>query len=272
MQLLTEPCDQIASKLETHYCDYNAVNIQALAVALFTEYMSDQEKAVKAFSWVRDNIKYRLGFWSRTASETLEELEGTCSNKANLLVALLRSQRIPAGYGVMEVLGKKYFGPGYTWWGQTHTSKATTHVYACVKIGNRWFRVDPCDDPEIIKAVSSFSYNEPNLSREHNFPYQVVVWDGENDAMIPLRSDHILQDDCVKLCIDHVLAKQFSTRLKPVVFHFINCTMRDLRKEKKPLMSRYDTIINAIKLIFIRDRGVIPRLFYYLAFPSRAIR
>ena len=224
---------RIAVTLETLYCDYNAVNIQLLAVALFSEDMSDQEKAVKAFAWVRDNIKFRLGFCNRKASETLEELEGADSNKANLLVALLRSQRIPAGYGVREVLGKKYFGPGNTWWGQRLSRKTTRHVYACVKLGSRWFRVAPCDDAEISSMVSLFGRNEQNLSRASNFPYQAIEWSAQSDALIRVRADHIVSDDFVQHSIEDVLVRPISPRLKPQVFHIISCALRDLRKAKR---------------------------------------
>ncbi len=126
-----------AATLESYYCDYTALKIQALASALFSEDMTDKQKAVKAFSWVRDNIKYRLGFCNRKASETLEELKGADSNKANLLVALLMSQRIPARYSVLEVLGKKYFGLGCACWEQRRSSKTIRYVYTCVKLGRR---------------------------------------------------------------------------------------------------------------------------------------
>ncbi len=96
---------------ETEYCDFSHPKIQRLAHKIGDKYDNPKDKAVALFYWVRDNILYRVGMWNKKASETLAETEGTCTNNANLFVALLRANYIPAGFGVMKVYGQKYFGP-----------------------------------------------------------------------------------------------------------------------------------------------------------------
>ena len=96
--------------IKTEYCDFENEKIKKLAEELIKGCVSEKEKAVALFYWVRDNILYRVGLWNRKASETLAEGKGVCTSKANLLVALLRAVGIPAGYGVMRVKGREYFG------------------------------------------------------------------------------------------------------------------------------------------------------------------
>jgi transglutaminase-like putative cysteine protease len=64
---------------------------------------------VSLFYWVRDNIEYELGLKSDTASSTLLRGSGSCINKANLVVALLRALGIPAGFHIMTVKTRAYF-------------------------------------------------------------------------------------------------------------------------------------------------------------------
>ena len=104
------------------------------------------------FTWVRDNVLYRVGLWNKTASETLHEREGTCTNKANLLVAMLRSVDIPAGYGLLKVDGQKYWGPATPSIISKHVGRVSSHIFAMVYL-DRWICIDPSDDIQLCKNV-----------------------------------------------------------------------------------------------------------------------
>jgi hypothetical protein len=144
---------------------------------------TDTEKAVAIFYWVRDTILYRVGLWNMKASETLAEKKGTCTNAANLFVALLRCHNIPAGYGVMKVFGKKYFGPVMLPMMSRYIAEKSTHIYACVYLEGNWFKVDPSDDYEFCKNTGYF-----------NPTGTLLDWDGSHHAEITFNSDDIIND------------------------------------------------------------------------------
>ena len=96
---------------ETEYCDWSNSEIKSAAEKIIVNLTEPKEKTVALFYWVRDNIYYRVGLWNRKASETLAERKGTCTNSANLFIAFNRAIGIPAGYYVMKVNGREYFGP-----------------------------------------------------------------------------------------------------------------------------------------------------------------
>ena len=151
------------------YCDWDHPAILEVAQDITAGLENDREKAVAIYYWVRDRILYRVGEWQKSASTTLALGEGTCTNKANLLIALCRSVGIPAGFGVMRVYGKQYFGPVLIlrYFGSS-SARYRLHIHAAVYIGEKWISVDPSDDVDFCRATSYF-----------NPTGQLVDWDGE---------------------------------------------------------------------------------------------
>lgn len=183
---------------QTSYCDFNHVSIQQIAADFRNKNFSNQtDLAVALFYFVRDSILYRVGLWQMKASETLAEGNGTCTNKANLLVALLRAGGIPAGYGVMKVKGKEYFGPVMLDIFRKHISSSSTHIYSYVFLNNHWLKCDPSDDKIFSERTSYF-----------NPPSKLVDWNGQCDASLNLRPEHILEDRGPLANIDEIIAKR----------------------------------------------------------------
>lgn len=182
---------------ETEYCDISHSSIQKLAQKVTCGYNSDKDKAIALFYWVRDNILYRVGNWDRKASETLMEKEGTCTNKSNLFVGLLRSLNIPAGYGIMKVYGQRYFGPVAIPILRIMVSRESIHVYTLVYLNNRWIKCDPSDDIELCKNTAYF-----------NPTTKIVDWAGEEDAMLNLSQDDIMRDNFPIISIDQWMKKR----------------------------------------------------------------
>ena len=184
--------------VRTPYCDFGQPSIQKIAIDFKNKNFSNQtDLAVALFYFVRDSILYRVGLWQMKASETLFEGSGTCTNKVNLLVALLRACGIPAGYGVMKVKGKEYFGPVMLDLFRNHVGSASTHIYSYVFLGGRWLKCDPSDD-KIFSARTSY----------FNPPSKLVDWDGQSDAPLNLHPEHILEDRGPLSNIDEVIAKR----------------------------------------------------------------
>lgn len=183
---------------ESAYCDFNQEAILKIAADFKNKNFSSQsELATALFYFVRDTILYRVGLWQMKASETLIEGSGTCTNKANLLIALLRACKIPAGYGVMKVKGKEYFGPVMLDLFRNHVGTSSTHIYAYVFLNGRWLKCDPSDDKIFSERTGYF-----------NPPSQLVDWNGQVDAPLCLHPDHILSDHGPLANIDEMIAKR----------------------------------------------------------------
>ncbi len=168
---------------ETVFCDFSSGKIKDLSVEIAKNCKSDREFAVAAFYWVRDNILYRVGNWQRKASQTLEEKSGTCTNKSNLLVALLRYRKIPAGYGIMKVYGQRYFGPIAISMLKKFVGRISIHIYPMVFLGSKWMKLDPDVDKKLSENTSYF-----------NPTSKLIQWDGLSDAVLNINKKDIIDD------------------------------------------------------------------------------
>ena len=182
---------------ETEFCDFNHPEIREKAVAFKNEFQDPRVLAQKLFYFTRDITAYSVGNWNRKASETLREQRGTCTNNANLLVALLRACGIPAGYGVMEVSGPDYFGPIVLPHLSVSVSKRSKHIYAYVYLAEQWIKCDPSDDEPL-------SVNTQHLNPQS----KLVEWNGINDAILNLHPSHILSEEGPIANIDHLMRKR----------------------------------------------------------------
>jgi len=181
---------------ETKFCNFNNPEVKKLAKEITKNYSNEKDKAVALFYWVRDNILYRVGLWKKTASETLKEKEGTCTNKANLLVALLRANDIPAGYGVMKVYGR-YFGPIAIPMLRKFIGNISVHTYVFVYLNNEWIKCDPSVD-KILGGNISY------VDKEN----KIVEWDGIKDAVLNFKKIDIINDSFPLANIDECFTKK----------------------------------------------------------------
>jgi transglutaminase-like putative cysteine protease len=89
-----------------------------------------QQNAVKIFDYVNKNKSYSFYYNSKHGANKMVKLKsGNCVDKAHLLIAMMRSAKIPARYVHATVIMKS---------GNTYG-----HVYAEVKIGKSWIVCDP---------------------------------------------------------------------------------------------------------------------------------
>lgn len=86
----------------TEIIDWEDPGIHELAKILSKDCISNVEIAKNCFEWVRDNIKhswdYKLNPVTCKSSDVLKYKTGYCYAKSHLLCALLRANRIPAGF------------------------------------------------------------------------------------------------------------------------------------------------------------------------------
>lgn len=219
---------------ETKFCDFSNPKIQELAKEIAKNCRNDREIAIAAFYWVRDNILYRVGLWRKKASETLKEKKGTCTNKANLLVAILRALNIPASYGVMKVDGQRYMGPVEIPMLAKFVSKVSVHGYALVYLDGKWVKCDPSVDLKLGESIHLF-----------NKKTKLIEWDGQKDAILDFEEEDVLSDNFPIANIDYFLNKK-PRNAKGILLKIANIYTEFVRKNKL-LVSNTDELEDVFK-------------------------
>ncbi len=182
---------------ETRYCDHNHPIIRQTAHEITRPYFTEKEKAVALFKYVRDDVLFKFGYWGKKASTVLKEKSGMCTNSANLLIALLRSSGIPAGYGIMRVSGQEYFGSVMLPTFKKMVAKNSVHIYSYVFLNNQWLKCD-----------SSIDVGFSEQTRYFNSVTKHMYWDGTQDAIMNINQKHIFQDMGPLINIDKQLDKK----------------------------------------------------------------
>ena len=119
--------------LPSSFIESNDNAFNELAEELFADCTTDQEKAIAALEFTSSTIKYdrelakeiMKGSFGKSALQTLNSGTGTCSEYANVFIALMRNQNIPARIAIGVIYNKSY------------------HAWAEIYINNRWIAVDP---------------------------------------------------------------------------------------------------------------------------------
>ncbi len=84
----------------TPFCDWKTPKIKELAKEICLGADTEKERALRIFSFVRDEIRYGINDIKTSATRTLRLRTGECGTKTNLQIALLRVVEIPARFHV----------------------------------------------------------------------------------------------------------------------------------------------------------------------------
>ncbi len=237
---------------ESKYVDISSLELQGIVREHKHIYKSDRELAVALFYFVRDRVVYRLGNWNQTASQTFAHKSGTCTNKANLLVALLRIGGIPAGYGVMKVHGREYFGPALLSVFKPNISKISKHIYPFVYLNGQWLKCDPSDDKILSEATQHF-----------NPQSTLVNWNGESDSVLKLHNDHVLSDEGPIADITDLMAKKMRLFKKTAV-EVANLYLQFLREHGEFINDKSQLKRQFEKWLYVKHKWYYA--LYYLVF------
>lgn len=154
---------------ENKYVDFHSDIIQKKAEELFSECMTDIEKAKKAFEFVRDEIPHSFDInadkVTAAASDVLKYKTGICHAKANLLAALLRSQGIPTGFCFQHLTLADDESRGYC-----------VHGYNAIMLDRHWVKVDPRGNKQGVNA--QFSLEKPILAFPCRPEYDEYFFEG----------------------------------------------------------------------------------------------
>jgi len=175
---------------EDYYVDYSSGIIRSKASELFSENMTDLEKAKAAYSFVRDKISHSFDcdaeIITARASDVLLHKTGICHAKANLLAALLRSQSIPTGFCFEHITLADDDSLGYC-----------VHAFNAVLLNKKWIKLDARGNKQGVNA--EFSDDEPILAYPIRKEYDEYFFDGvfansHKETMQMLEKAKSLQD------------------------------------------------------------------------------
>jgi len=154
---------------ETSYIDYSSPLIAEKTAALFDGLSDPVAKVQAAYKYVRDEIPHTFDIGadvvSASASDVLRLNTGTCHSKSNLLAALLRSQKIPAGFRYQRLTLADDDSKGYC-----------LHCLNAVFINELWIMLDARGNTNGKNA--QFSLGEPILAFANRPQYDEYFYDG----------------------------------------------------------------------------------------------
>lgn len=156
---------------ETLYCDFSHPAIAALAEKLAAGETEPRKITAAIFQYVRDNVRFGCDLVQVKASATLAKGYGACWNKALLLVALLRSNRIPARLAYNQVKRDFMRPPLGEACDTLHETEK--HCFALVWLDDKWTAVDATLDAGVYQKFFT--------------PQQVawgIDWNGQEDMRL----------------------------------------------------------------------------------------
>lgn len=220
----------------TPFCDAVHPSIQTAVARELERHGRTRGLAIALFAFVRDAVLYEFGRWDVLASTTLTSGVGMCTNKANLLVAMLRASGIPAAYGLLRVNPQEYFGAVAPSFLKPLVSNRSLHVYAAAYLDDRWIRCDPSTDADVAFRTSHFCRQT-----------QLVDWDGRQDALDFFQPQHVYEDLGLRPAIDEILAAP-TKHATPDTLAAINDYLLFIRREPpfpsaEALMAAYRTYL-----------------------------
>lgn len=165
----------------------DAPQVVQLGAALRAEHPDDVAFTRAAFEWVRDRITHSVDAKDPrvtvTATDVLREVTGLCFAKSHLLVALLRSQGIPAGLCYQRLRD-----------GRSHA----LHGLVAVQLADDWHRLDPRGNKPGVDAQFSLSAERLafRLDAAGEFDYPRVYAQPAEVVLAALRG----AEDALSLC------------------------------------------------------------------------
>lgn len=173
----------------TDIIDWNHPAVLELARSLSARTQDINETARQCYHWVRDDIRhsydYQMSPVTCSASEVLLFKTGYCFAKSHLLAALLRANKIPAGF-CYQRLSRDDNGPPFT-----------LHGLVAVHLPQYgWYRVDPRGNRPGLDAQFSPPVEQvaflPRLTGEADLP---EIWPDPLPVVVQALRSHKTWDE-----------------------------------------------------------------------------
>jgi transglutaminase-like putative cysteine protease len=165
-------------------CDFHEDSIDQLQKKLFANLKDPAKITDKAYDFIRQKILYAFDAWEVSADETYAKGTGMCFNKTNLMIALLRSARIPSVFSAFWIRKEGFLFTTDPEMFEKITP-VTVHIFCEVYLGKKigWRRfVDTSLDTRLRQVLERQGYRPHQnvlLDRpiERFFtPEEVIAW------------------------------------------------------------------------------------------------
>lgn len=137
--------------IDSEIMDYNNSRIKEKALELSLDSKNQFETIKDIYEFVRDEIHHSLDINGQKAafkaSEVLNNAQGICFAKSNLLAAMLRFLGVPTGFCYQRL---------------THEGGYILHGLNAVFLDNKWYRLDARGNREDVNA--QFSVDSEKLA------------------------------------------------------------------------------------------------------------
>lgn len=174
MDMRTGPMqDHLAA---TRLCDCDSPRLQMRATEIVRGAKTPDEKALKVFYYVRDNIRFGLSYSRSKASQTLERGYGECGTKTNAQVALLRAAGIPARFRWVKAKAEvlHHVIPDFVY---NNMPPVASHFWCECYLNSRWVSCELLLDRPLYEGML-----KEGLITTEQVP--TIDWDGKADLIL----------------------------------------------------------------------------------------
>jgi hypothetical protein len=160
----------------TKLCDCDNPWLRQRAGEIINGATTSEEKALKIFYYVRDNIRFSMAYSRSKASQILQLGYGECLTKTNAHVALLRAAGIPARMRWVMVQTKVLRGLIADFMLRFMASEAS-HFWTECYLGGHWISCEAFLDRPLYEGMLKHG-----LITKKQIP--TIDWDGKNDLVL----------------------------------------------------------------------------------------
>ncbi|MBD3256621.1 MAG: hypothetical protein GF383_16125 [Candidatus Lokiarchaeota archaeon] len=157
----------------SEFFDFHKRRVKTKALEITDGCQKEEEKAIKLFYWVRDNIKYNMSLFipkiknNFIASKVIRKKEGFCVSKSVVLSSLARAVGIPARIHLVDLINHLVSQKVIDFMG---TNVMYYHGFSELYINNKWVKLTP-------------SFDRETAIRGGFLP--MCEFDGKNDSVFP---------------------------------------------------------------------------------------
>ncbi|MGD9381700.1 MAG: transglutaminase-like domain-containing protein [Candidatus Thorarchaeota archaeon] len=168
-------------KMEDHlqataFCDWQAPEILGLAEEICQGAFTEKERALRIFSFIRDEIYFGINNMKTKATGVLRLRTGECGTKTNLQIALLRAVGIPARFRITRCKSEALRGIVPDWLAN-RMPPAVSHFWCECFLEGRWVSCEAMLDRPLYESLL-----EKGQIKLEEIP--TIDWDGESDLTV----------------------------------------------------------------------------------------
>ncbi len=160
----------------TQLCDCDDPWLRRRVAEVIQDANTPEEKALKIFYFVRDEIRFSLAFSRSSASQILKRGYGECGSKTNLHVAFLRAAEIPARLRWVKARAEVLHGLIMEWL-YRQMPPTPSHFWPECYLGGKWVSCEAMLDKPLYEGML-----KQGLITKDQVP--TIEWDGKSDLIL----------------------------------------------------------------------------------------